>query len=144
MLKAHLYDAILLVNRGIDQAAQGLERRKRAKDAGLDPACFDEKLTLFEIHRASLNGYFCSNVGRTEDVDSARFDRKHRQYEKNNLDEIQVYQDLRVVEDRRQIEGKPPKVRFLTEKERQDWEGQYPKSPEIAAGDTHSGAGGHP
>ena len=58
MQKAHLYEAILLVNRGIDEAVQGLERLKRAKDSGLDPACFDEKVTLFEIHRASLNSVF--------------------------------------------------------------------------------------
>jgi hypothetical protein len=116
MQKAHLYEAILLVNRGIDEAVQGLERLKRAKDSGLDPACFDEKVTLFEIHRASLNSYFCNNVGRNEDRDVvARFERKHREYEKNTLDEVQVYRDLRSVEERRRVDGKPPKVRFLTE-----------------------------
>jgi hypothetical protein len=52
MHKAHLYEAILLVNRGIDEAVQGLERLKRARDFGLDAACFDEKVTMFEIHRA--------------------------------------------------------------------------------------------
>ncbi len=36
MQKAHLYEAILLVNRGIDQAVQGLERLKRVKDSGLE------------------------------------------------------------------------------------------------------------
>ena len=35
MQKAHLYEAILLVNRGIDEAVRGLERLKRAKDSGL-------------------------------------------------------------------------------------------------------------
>lgn len=35
MQKAHLYEAILLVNRGIDDAVRGLERLKRAKDSGL-------------------------------------------------------------------------------------------------------------
>jgi hypothetical protein len=100
MQKAHLYEAILLVNRGTNEAVQGLERLKRAKDSGLDPACFDEKVTLFEIHRASLNSYFCNNVGRNEALDAARFERKHREYEKNGLDEVQVYQDLQAVEER--------------------------------------------
>jgi hypothetical protein len=115
------------VNRGIDEAVQGLERLKRAKDSGLDPASFDEKVTLFEIYRASLNGYFCNNVGRNEDLDVSRFERKHRQYENNTLAEIQVYQDLRAVEERRRIGGKPPKVRFFTEEELQEWGRQYPK-----------------
>ena len=43
----------------------------------------------------------------------ARFEQKHREYEKSALDEIQVYRDLQTVEERRRIEGKPPKVRFF-------------------------------
>jgi hypothetical protein len=142
MQKAHLYEAILLVNRGIDDAVQGLERLKRAKDSGLDPACFDEKVSLFEIHRASLNSYFCNNVGRNEDLDAVRFERKHREYEKNTLDEVQVYQDLQAVEERRRTEGKPPKVRFFTEEEEREWKRQYPSSPEDVGGEAHRGTGG--
>ena len=144
MRKAHLYEAILLVNRGIDEAVQGLERLKTAKDSGLDPACFDEKVTMFEIHRASLNSYFCNNVGRNEDRDVAQFEREHREYEKNVLDELQVYQDLRAIEERRRIDGKPPKARFLTEEEHQEWERQYPKPPENVGDETHYLAGGQP
>jgi hypothetical protein len=144
MQKAHMYEAILLVNRGIDEAVQGLERLKRAKDSGLDPACFDEKVALFEIHRASLNSYFCSNVGSNEDRDVARFERKHREYEKNTLDEVQVYRDLRAVEERRRIEGKPPKVRFLTEQEQWEWERQHLRQTEDAASQAPRGTGGQP
>jgi hypothetical protein len=130
------------VNRGIDEAVQGLERLKRAKDFGLDPACFDEKVTLFEIHRASLNEYLCNILGSNEDLDSARFERKYRKYEKNSLDEVQVYRDLLAVEDRRRVEGKPPMVRFLTEAEQQEWERQYPTPPEDADSEAPFGAGG--
>ena len=141
MQKAHLYEAILSVNRGLDEAVQGLERLKRAKVSGLDPACFDEKVTLFEIHRASLNSYFCNNVGRYEDRDVARFEQIHREYEKTALDEIQVYRDLAAVEERRRIEGKPPKVRFFTEQEQQEWERRYPRPAENVAS---RGTGGQP
>jgi hypothetical protein len=144
MQKANLYEAILLVNRGIDEVVRGLERLKRVKDSGLDLTCFDEKVTLFEIHRASLNGYFCNNVERSEHRDSARFEKKHREFEKNTLDEIQVYQDLRAVEERRRIEGKPPKVRFFTEEEQREWERQYPRPHEDAGGEAHHGTGGRP
>jgi hypothetical protein len=133
MQKAHLYEAILLVNRGIDEAVQGLERLKRAKDSGLDPDCFDEKVTLFEAHRSSINSNFCNNVGRNEDHDVARFEQSHREYEKEALDEIKVYRDLHAVEERRRIEGKPPKVRFFTEDEQRAWERQYPKPSEDLA-----------
>jgi hypothetical protein len=128
MRKAYLYGAILLVNRGIDEAIRGLERLKRAKDSGLNPSYFDEKATLFEVQRAALSGYFCNNDESGENRDAARFEKRHREYEKNNLDEVQVYQDLLDVEERRRREGKPPKVRFFTEEEQRDWE-QYPKPP---------------
>jgi hypothetical protein len=141
MQKAHLYEAILLVNRGIDEAVQGLERLKRAKNLGLDPACFDEKVTLFETHRASLNSYFCNNVGPNEDRDVARFEQRHREYEENTLDEIQVYRNLQAVEDRRRIEGKPAKARFLTDEKQREWERQYPKPPEEAGREAHAEAG---
>jgi hypothetical protein len=142
--KAHLYEAILLVNRGIDVAVQGLERLKRAKYSGLDASCFDEKLTLFEIHRASLNSDLCNNVGRNEDVDLVRFEKKHHEFEKNALDEVQVYRDLRVVEERRRMEGKPPRVRFFTQEEQREWERQYLKSPELDGDAMSSDGGGRP
>jgi hypothetical protein len=144
MQKAHLYEAIQFVNRGIDEAVRGLERLKRAKDSALDPACFDEKVTLLEVHRASVNSYFCNNVGRNEDRDVSRFERKHREYEKKTLDEIQVYRDLRAVEERRRVEGKPPKVRFLTEEEQWEWERQHLRQTEDAGSQAPRGTGGQP
>jgi len=66
MQEAHLLEAILLVSPRIDDAVRGLERLQRAKDAGLNPAYFDEKLTLVQVRRALLNSYFCSNVEDNE------------------------------------------------------------------------------
>lgn len=131
MQKAHVYEAILLVNRGVDEAVRGLEHLKRAKDSQLDSSCFDEELVLFEDHRARLNSYFCSALQRSELRDSARFEARHREYEKNTLDEVQVYRDVQVVEDRRRVEGKPPKVRFFTPEEQREWERQYPKPGDV-------------
>jgi hypothetical protein len=129
MQKAHLYEAILLVNRGVDEAERGLERLKRAKDAQLDSSCFDEELVLFEDHRARLNSYFCSTLQRMGQHDSVRFEVRHREYEKNTLDEVQVYRDVQVLEDCRRVEGKPPKVRFFTQEEHREWERQYATPP---------------
>jgi hypothetical protein len=129
MQKAHLYEAILLVNRGIDDAVRGLERLKRAKDSGLKPGYFDEKLTLFEMHRALLNGYFCNNIENSEERDGARFEKLHREYEKVALDEVQVYRDVQEVEERRRLDGRSPKVRFLSSEEQRAWEGLYSNLP---------------
>jgi len=129
MQKAHLYEAILLVNRGIDDAVRGLERLKRAKDSGLKPNYLDEKLTLFEMHRALLNSFFCNNVEGSELRDETRFAKRHREHEKRMLDEVQVYHDVLAMEENRRMEGKAPKVRFLSAEEQQAWERQYPKPP---------------
>jgi len=117
------------VKRGIDDAVRGLEWLKRAKHSGLNPAYFDEKLTLFETHRTLLNSYFCNNVEGIELQDEVRFAKRNREHEKRMLDEVQVYQDVKVVEENRRIEGRAPKVRFLSFEEQQAWERQYPKPP---------------
>jgi hypothetical protein len=144
MQKAHLFEAILLVNRGVDEAVRGLERLKRARDSQLDSSCFDEELLVFEDHRARLNSYVCSAVQRSEMQDSARFEIRYRECERRTLDEVQVYQDVKVVEDRRRVEGKPPKVRFFTPEEQQDWERQYPKPPGDPDGEPRRSGGDQP
>jgi hypothetical protein len=144
MQKAHLYEAILLVNRGVDEAVRGLERLKRTKDSQLDASCFDEELVVFEDHRARLNSYFCSTLQPSELQDSARFGTRYREYEKNTLDEVQVYHDVRVVEDDRRLEGKLSKVRFFTPDEQRGWERQYPTPPGHAESEPHRSAGAQP
>jgi hypothetical protein len=129
MQKAHLYEAILLVNRGIDEAVHGLERLKRLKDFRLDPEYSDERVTLFEEERARLNFYLCKKIEGGEEHDANRFEQRNREYQKQALDEVQVYRDVEAVEERRRIEGRPPKVRFLTEEEQREWERQYQKPP---------------
>jgi hypothetical protein len=132
MQKAHLYEAILMVNRGIDETVHGLERLKRLKDSRLSPEYLDERLVLFEEQRARLNGYFCQNVESGEERDADRFELQYREYRKQALDEVQVYRDVQAVEERRRVEGNSPKVRFLTEDERREWERQHPKPSEQA------------
>jgi hypothetical protein len=127
MQKANLYEAILLVNRGIDEAVHGLERLKRLKDSRLDPGYFDERLLLFEEERSRVNAYFCNNVENGEELDAARFEKRSNEYRKATVDEIQVYRDVQAVELQRRSDGKPPKVRFLSHDEQREWERQYPK-----------------
>jgi hypothetical protein len=141
MQKAHLYEAIFLVNQGIDQAVRGLERLKRAKDSGLESTYFDESLVLFEDHRARLNAYFCNRVESCEHQDACRFENRHREYQKGAIDEVQVFQDVQALEERRRIEGKPPRLRFFTHEEQREWERQYPRPPCNDASGTHGTKG---
>jgi len=141
MQKAHLYEAILLMNRGVDEAVRGLERLRRAKDSQLNSSCFEEELVVFEDHRARLNSYVCTALQHSELQDSARLEARYRECEKKTLDEVQVYRDVQVVEDRRRVEGKPPKVRFFTPEEQREWERQYPKPPGDAESEPNRGAG---
>ena len=61
MQKALWYEAILLVNRGITDLVRSPTTQTRSQ-LGSEPDAFDEKLTLFELHRALLNSCFCNNV----------------------------------------------------------------------------------
>jgi hypothetical protein len=130
MEKANLYEAILLLNRGIDEAVHGLERLKRAKDPRLAPDYFDERLVMFEEQRARLNAYFCANIEPREEIDADRFAEHYEEYRKTLLDEVQVYRDVEAVEQHRRAAGKPPKVTFLTHGEEREWESQLPDKPE--------------
>jgi hypothetical protein len=143
MQKARLYEAILLMNRGIDDAVRGLERLKRAKDLGLKPDYLDEGLTLFEMHRALLNSFFCKNVESSELRDETHFANRHREHEKGMLDEVQVYRDVQAMEENRRLKGKAPKVRFLSPDEQQAWERQYPKPPVDVGNEVRQRQGGH-
>jgi hypothetical protein len=125
MGKAHLYETILLLNRGNDEAVHGLERLKRVKDARFAAEYFDERFVLFEAQRARLNAYFCSTVEQGEELDAGRLERQYVEYRKNALDEIQVYRDVEAVEQQRQADGKPPRVRFLCLDEQCDGESQH-------------------
>lgn len=130
MQKGNLYEAIFVVNRGIDDAVSALERLKRdrdARDAGLSPAFLDQKLVEFEMHRASLNGYFANHLDCAEQADSSELHRRYQQYRRKDLDEVQVYQDVELLEQRRWMEGKGPRVRFLSKEELRIHEGLPPK-----------------
>jgi hypothetical protein len=122
MQKAHLYEAILLVNRGIDEAVRGLERLMGLKNSRLDSAVFGEGLALFEQQRTWLNVYFCNNIENGEELDAALFEKRYGEYRAAMLDEAQVYRDVQAIEGLRRSSGKPSRVRFLTNQEQCEWE----------------------
>jgi hypothetical protein len=119
MQKAHLYEAIFLFNHGMDEAVRGLERLKRAPD--LDAATVDRTRVLFEAERADMNTHFCNNIEGAEGSDASNFDKRVREFEKETLDAVKVYEDVQFIEERRRKTGQPPVVRFLTSAEQKRW-----------------------
>jgi hypothetical protein len=132
MQKAHLYEAIFLFNHGMDEAVRGLERLKRAPD--LDAATVDRTRVLFEAERADMNTHFCNNIEGAEGSDASNFDKRVREFEKDPLDAVKVYEDVQFIEERRRKEGEPPVVRFLTPAEQKRWK-RPDSSKSEAAGD---------
>ncbi len=130
MQKAHLYEAIFLFNHGMDEAVRGLERLKRAPD--LDAATVDRTRVLFEAERADMNTHFCNNIEGAEGSDASSFDKRVREFEKETLDAVKVYEDVQSVEERRRKAGQPPVVRFLTSAEQKQWKRPGPSKSEDA------------
>ncbi len=74
MQKAHLYEAIFLVNQGVDQAVRGLERLKRAP--GFAEEIYRDTLATLERARAQMNLQYFTDVEQTEKGDAARYERR--------------------------------------------------------------------
>lgn len=73
MQKAHLYEAVFLVNQGIDQAVRGMGRLKKA--AGIGEEIYGDTLATLEFARAQVNLQFLADMQQAERRDAARFDR---------------------------------------------------------------------
>ncbi len=73
MQKAHLYEAIFLVNQGVDQTVRGLARLKKA--AGIAEKIYGDTLATLEHARAQVNVQFLAEMQQTEKRDAERYDR---------------------------------------------------------------------
>jgi hypothetical protein len=74
MQKAHLYEAIFLVNQGIDQTVRGLARLKKA--AGITEEIYGDTLATLEHSRAQINVQFLAAMEQAERRDAERYDRR--------------------------------------------------------------------
>src|SRR5258708_19164688 len=101
MQKALIYEAIFIVNRGIDDAVGALEQLKNnreAQDAGLSPAFLDQKLIEFEMHRASLNGYFTNHLDSAEEAHACQLHKNYKKNRRKNLNEVHVFKYLEILQ----------------------------------------------
>jgi len=71
MQKAHLYEAIFLVNQGIDQTVRGLERLREA--SGITEEIYGDTLATLEQTRSQANSQFLADMQVVERRDAERF-----------------------------------------------------------------------
>ena len=74
MQKAHLYEAISLLNHGMDEAVRGLERLKKAP--GVAEGIYRATLATLEHTRAQVNLRFLADMEQAEKRDAARYEQR--------------------------------------------------------------------
>jgi hypothetical protein len=72
--KAHLYEAISLLNHGMDEAVRGLERLKKAP--GVAEGIYRATLATLEHTRAQVNLRFLADMEQAEKRDAARYEQR--------------------------------------------------------------------
>ncbi len=96
MQKAHLYEALYLVNHGIDEAVRGVQRLKKSPHAFRE--VYYKSVAGLERRRALINGQFMQF---------------NRWLSDDPLDNDEIYKLVRFVEDQRKKMGEPALVQFL-------------------------------
>ena len=74
MRKAHLFEALYLVNQGVDEAVRGLERLKRTAD--FKEEVYGDALAKLKSRRAHVNLQFFDEMRDGERSDTTPFERQ--------------------------------------------------------------------
>jgi hypothetical protein len=74
MQKAHLMEALYMVNQGTDEAVRGLQRLKKAP--GFTEETYGDTLATLEHARAQVNLKFFGDMEAIEQKDAKRFERR--------------------------------------------------------------------
>lgn len=118
MQKAHLYEALYLVNHGIDEAVRGVQRLKKAPHAFRE--VYYKSIAGLERRRALINGQFMHEMSGEEEDNSYFFEEEFNRWLSDDpLDNDEIYKLVRFVEDRRKKMGEPPLVQFLKPKKQE-------------------------
>jgi hypothetical protein len=115
MQKAHLYEALYLVNHGIDEAVRGVQRLKKAPHAFRE--AYYKSIAGLERRRALINGQFMHEMSGQEEDNASFFEEEFNRWLSDDpLDNEEIYKLVRFVEDQRKKMGEPPLVQFLKPK----------------------------
>ncbi len=74
MQKAHLIEALYLVNQGTDEAVRGLQRLKKVP--GFTEEIYGDTLKTLEHARANVNLQFFGDMRASEQKDATHFQRR--------------------------------------------------------------------
>ncbi len=112
MEKAHLYEALYLVNHGIDEAVRGVQRLKKSPKLFME--AYHKSMAGLERRRAMINLQFMFEMRKLEENDECYFNEEFNVWLSDEpLTNKEVCQLMREVERQRKQEGKPPLVQFL-------------------------------
>src|SRR5260370_36917668 len=112
MEKAHLYEALYLVNHGIDEAVRGIQVLKKSPKLFME--AYHKSMAGLERSRSIINLQFMLEMRKLEEDDESRFEEEFNVWLSDEpLTNEQICQLMRVVERERKLEGKPPLVQFL-------------------------------
>ena len=117
MEKAHLYEALYLVNHGIDEAVRGVQRLKKSPKLFMET--YHKSMAGLERRRAIINLQFMLEMRKLEENDESYFEEEFNVWLSDEpLTNDEVCRLKREVERQRKHEGKPPLVQFLTSRKR--------------------------
>jgi hypothetical protein len=117
MEKAHLYEALYLVNHGIDEAIRGVQRLKKPPKLFME--AYHKSMAGLERRRSIINLQFMLEMRKVEEDDESRFEEEYNFWLSDEpLTNDEICQLMRVVERARKLEGKPPLVQFLPRSKR--------------------------
>ena len=113
MEKAHLYEALYLVNHGIDEAVRGVQRLKKFPQLFMET--YHKSMAGLERRRSLINLQFMLEMRKLEENDEAYFEEEFNVWLSDEaLTNDEICRLMRGVERERKLEGKPPLVEFLS------------------------------
>lgn len=117
MEKAHLYEALYLVNHGIDEAVRGVQRLKKSPKLFMET--YHKSLAGLERRRSLINLQFMLEMRKLEENDESYFEEEFNVWLSDEpLTNDEVCGLMHEVERQRKHEGKLPLVQFLTSRKR--------------------------
>ena len=117
MEKAHLYEALYLVNHGIDEAVRGVQRLKKCPKLFMET--YHKSMAGLERRRAIINLQFMLEMRKLEENDESHFEEEFNVWLSDEpLTNEEICDLMREVERQRKDEGKLPLVQFLNPRKR--------------------------
>src|SRR5207248_1340870 len=111
MEKAHLYEALYLVNHGIDEAVRGVQRLKKSPKLFMET--YHKSVAGLERRRSMINLQFMLEMRKLEEIDESYFNEEFNVWLSDEpLTNDEICQLMRGVERERKLEGKRLQLRL--------------------------------